>query len=350
MLEISLRQKVGTLDLDISFYAPRGITAIFGPSGSGKTSLLRAVAGLSGGSVGTIRVGDRILQDAHTRLDPSKRGVGFVFQDARLFPHMRVSDNLTYGGCHDHDRVVEMLGLSHLLHRFPASLSGGEGQRVAIGRALMSNPAILLLDEPLASLDAPRKIEIMPYLERLRDHANIPVLFVSHDLGDVARLATTLVMIGDGKVIKSGQIEQLLSDPELVKYFGSQAAGAVVTAQVKEFGPESGLTTLVLGDQLLFVPGKIGQADQFIRLRIPSRDIILARNKPEGLSALNILSATIASVSDCDNDGVNVVLTIGQHRLLARLTRRSVSQMDLMPDQPIYAIVKATAVVSHPAS
>jgi len=191
MIELSVKQALGQFTLDAAFTAPMGVTALFGRSGSGKTSLINAVAGITAPDQGLIKVGGRVLFDnaSQTNVSMQRRGIGYVFQDARLFPHMTVARNLRYGGTHDAQRIIKMLGLSQLLDRYPRHLSGGEQQRVALARALMSDPAILLMDEPLAALDGPRKAEIMPYLTRLRDQSRIPILYVSHDVSEVARLA-----------------------------------------------------------------------------------------------------------------------------------------------------------------
>ena len=346
MIDLSVQKKRGAFQLDARFTAPAGVTAIFGRSGCGKTSLINAVAGLLRPDAGRIVVGGDVLFDSTTSTDvptPARR-IGYVFQDARLFPHMSVARNLAYGGTHDRDRVIDMLGLGNLLDRMPATLSGGERQRVALGRALMCDPRVLLMDEPLAALDAPRKAEILPYLARLRDEVRVPILYVSHDVSEVARLATTLVIMDAGKVVASGPVGQVLADPAIVPLVGVRAAGAVITAKVAGRLLDDGLTELVFSGGRLLLPGDFGVVGQHVRLRIPAQDVILSQTAPVGMSALNIVPATITAVSPGRGPGVAVGLRAGQDDLLARITRRSAGRMDLTPGREIYAILKATAV------
>ena len=346
MISVDIKKTLGDFQLDAQFAAPKGVTAIFGRSGSGKTSVVNAVAGLMRPDAGRIAVGDKILFDGATRvcLPPQQRRIGYVFQDARLFPHMNVMRNLCYGGRHDSTRVIDVLGLSHLLERMPGALSGGERQRVALGRALMCDPQLLLMDEPLAALDAPRKAEILPFIERLRDEMEIPMLYVSHDVSEVARLATTLVVIEDGRVTASGPIGTVLSQPQTVPLVGVRDAGAVIVAKVAGRLLDDGLTELVFSGGRLVLPGLLGVLGQTVRIRIPAQDVILAKDAPKGLSALNILPVTITQVEQGRGPGVAVGLKAGNDHLLARVTRRSAMRMDLRVGQQIYAIIKATAV------
>jgi len=228
MLRVDVSHSFGAFQLDAAFDAPGAITAIFGPSGSGKTSIVRAVAGLLQCDRATVVLKDSDL----SHLPPHKRRVGYVFQDARLFPHLNVLKNLRYGGTHDEDAVIAVLGLDQLLERRTASLSGGERQRVALGRALMSAPEILLLDEPLSALDAPRKAEVLPYLEALRDQTDIPILYVSHDMTEVARLARRIVVLDHGRIVVQGDLEDVLADPASVPFIGQRDAGAILTGRV----------------------------------------------------------------------------------------------------------------------
>ena len=346
MLGISLQQRLGDFHLDAAFDAPAGVTAIFGRSGSGKTSIINAVAGLSRPDAGRIIVGDQVLFDraARVNLPPQRRRVGYVFQDARLFPHMSVERNLTYGGSHDRDRVIEVLGLGDLLARRPARLSGGEKQRVALGRALMSNPQILLMDEPLAALDAPRKAEILPYLARLRDVVQVPILYVSHDVSEVARLATTLVLLEAGRVLAHGPVGEVLSRPDVVPLLGVRDAGAVIQTKVAGRLLDDGLTELAFSGGRLLLPGQFGPLGTPVRLRIPAQDVILALTAPQGISALNCLPVTITALEQGRGPGVAVGLLAGRDRLLARVTRRSAGRMGLEVGQQVYAILKATAI------
>lgn len=346
MIGVGIKKQLGDFQLDVAFEAPKGVTAIFGRSGSGKTSVVNAVAGLLRPDAGRIAIGDVVLFDsgAGTQLPPRQRRIGYVFQDARLFPHMTVLRNLRYGGNHEAARVIDVLGLAHLLDRMPSRLSGGERQRVALGRALMCDPQLLLMDEPLAALDAPRKAEILPFIERLRDEVEIPMLYVSHDVSEVARLATTLVVIDDGRVTTSGPVGAVLSQPETVPLVGVRAAGAVITTKVAGRLLDDGLTELAFSGGRIVLPGILGVLGQTLRIRIPAQDVILAREAPTGLSALNILPVTITRVEQGRGPGVAVGLKAGDDHLLARVTRRSASRLGLKVGQQIYAIIKATAV------
>ncbi|MFG5381504.1 molybdenum ABC transporter ATP-binding protein [Yoonia sp. R2-816] len=346
MLQVRITRRLGDFTLDVDVTAPAGVTAIFGRSGSGKTSLVNAVAGLLRPDAGRIAVGDQVLFDSQTRqnLAPQKRRVGYVFQDARLFPHMNVQRNLTYGGDHDAARVIEVLGLGDLLQRRPAGLSGGERQRVALGRALMSDPQILLMDEPLAALDAPRKAEILPYIERLRDEVQIPILYVSHDMSEVARLASTLVVLEGGTVVASGPAGDVLARPDAVPLLGVRDAGSVIIAKVAGRLLDDGLTEVAFSGGRIVLPGNLGRLGQKVRLRIPAQDVILAREAPKGISALNVLPVTITAIEQGRGPGVAVGLRAGNDQLLARVTRRSAKLMELAEGQQIFAIIKATAV------
>jgi len=346
MISIAIKKRLGNFELDVQIEAPKGVTAVFGRSGSGKTSVVNAVAGLLQPDAGRIAVGNVVLFDkaAKTQLPPHRRRIGYVFQDARLFPHMSVMRNLSYGGSHDAERVIDVLGLGELLNRMPAGLSGGERQRVALGRALMCDPQLLLMDEPLAALDAPRKAEILPFIERLRDEVKIPMLYVSHDVSEVARLATTLAVIEGGRVTASGPVGTVLSQPETVPLVGVRAAGAVITTKVAGRLLDDGLTELAFSGGRIVLPGLLGVLGQTVRIRIPAQDVILAREAPKGLSALNILPVIITRIEQGRGPGVAVGLKAGEDHLLARVTRRSASRMDLTVGQQIYAIIKATAV------
>ena len=339
MLRVDVAKAFDGFELDATFDAPPAVTAIFGPSGSGKTSTIRAVAGLLSCDRAEVTLNGQDL----SHLPPHKRKVGYVFQDARLFPHMSVLKNLRYGGTHDEEAVIAVLGLSALLDRAPSSLSGGEKQRVALGRALMSAPEILLLDEPLSALDAPRKAEVLPYLEALRDQTDIPILYVSHDMAEVARLARHIVVLNAGRVVVSGMVEDVLSDPAAVPFIGVRDAGAVLTGRVVGHA-DDGLTKIETGAGALWVPGSVGRAGGTVRVRVPAQDVILSRTAPEGMSALNVLPVTIRSLERGSGPGVAVGLQAGQARLLARVTKRSCDSMGLTVGDRVFAILKATAI------
>jgi molybdate transport system ATP-binding protein len=339
MLQVHVAHQFADFALDAAFEAPAAVTAIFGPSGSGKTSIIRAVAGLLRCDTADIRLGDLDL----TPMPSHKRNVGYVFQDARLFPHLNVLQNLRYGGRHDEDAVIAVLGLGGLLTRAPASLSGGEKQRAALGRALMSAPKILLLDEPLSALDAPRKTEVLPYLEALRDQTDIPILYVSHDMGEVARLARRIVVLDQGRVVVQGDLEDVLSDPAAVPFIGLPDAGAVLTGRVVGHA-DDGLTKIETGAGPLWVPGAVGRAGGTVRVRVPAQDVILSRDAPTGLSALNILAVRVVDMDRGTGPGVIVALQAGDTRILARITKRSCDEMGLAQDDRVHAILKTTAI------
>ena len=351
LLSVAIAHRLGDLSLDVAFEAPEGVTVLFGASGAGKTSVVNAIAGLLRPRRAHIALGGEVLQDSETgRFVPvHKRRLGYVFQDGRLFPHMTVARNLTYGRARATtpapglEEVAALLGLEQLMERMPGALSGGEKQRVAIGRALLSRPRMLLMDEPLAALDAPRKAEILPYLERLRDQAGLPILYVSHAVGEVARLARTVVVLRDGRVVQSGPAEAVFSDPELVRHVGLREAGAILTARVRAHHPD-GLTELAISGGTLLLPHQHAAPGDALRVRILAQDVILSRVAPRGLSALNILPVRVIALRSGAGPGVMVQLACGQDRLLARITGRSAAALSLRPGQTAFAIVKSVSV------
>ena len=351
-LSVALQHRFGGFALDVAFDAPGGVTALFGRSGAGKTSVINAVAGLLRPNAGRVVVGDTVLFDSAARIDlpAHRRRVGYVFQDARLFPHLRVRGNLAYGArfaggvdAADLARVADMLGIAHLLDRSPGALSGGETQRVAIGRALLARPRLLLLDEPLAALDDARKAEILPYLERLRDAAGLPILYVSHSVAEVARLATTVVVLDAGRVARVGTTADVLSDPDAVTGLGLRDAGAILRATVAAHHPD-GLSELSTSAGPLFLPHVDGAIGTGLRVRIAAQDVILSVARPVGLSALNILRVKVVALRDGDGPGVMVQLRAGDDLLLARITGRSATALGLKPGLACHAIVKTVAV------
>lgn len=346
-LRVDIAHAYPGLALEVAFDAPPGVTALFGPSGAGKTTVAHAVAGLLRPDRGLVRLGDTVLTDTARRLHvpPHRRRIGCVFQDARLFPHRTVRGNLAYGqrraDAAAFDRIVALLDLAPLLPRGIAGLSGGEAARVAIGRALLSDPRLLVMDEPLASLDASRRMEILPCLERLRDEAGTPILYVSHAVDEVARLATTLVMIDRGRVRRAGPAEALFADPALMPLFGPRG-GALIAGTVAGHHPD-GLTEVRAAGGTLWLPALAAAPGAAIRLRIPAQDVILARTRPEGLSALNVLAATVTGVL-ADDAGVTVALAAGGPTILARITARSAAALALTPGTACFAILKSVAL------
>ncbi len=350
-LSVALTHRFPGFTLDVAFEAPPGLTALFGRSGSGKTSVINAVAGILHPDQGKISTDQTTLLDTATGLNlpPHRRRLGYVFQDARLFPHLSVQQNLRYGRWFaaktkgpDFDDIVDLLGLQTLLHRRPTTLSGGEKSRTAIGRALLSNPALLLMDEPFAALDETRKAELLPYIEALRDHTKIPILYVSHALSEVARLATTLVVLDHGKTLRAGPAADLLADPDLAPTLGIRDAGAILSATVTAQDPD-GLTQLATLGGPIWLPKIASPPGTQLRIRIAAQDVILSRSRPEGLSALNILQGSISAIRSGDGPGALIQIAIGPEHLLARITRRSAEALHLSPGDPIFAIVKSVA-------
>lgn len=350
MLEVCIQHQFPNFALDVSFDAPMGVTALFGRSGAGKTSVVRVVAGILKADHACVRVEGTTLDDGPIRVPVAKRRIGYVFQEPRLFPHMSVRSNLRYGmrrGMRggDMDPVVEMLGIGDLLERRPGALSGGEAQRVAIGRALLSQPRLLLLDEPLAALDEGRKAEILPYIERLRDEAGIPILYVSHSISEIARLATTVVALEAGRVVRTGPAADVLSDPDIVPILGVREAGSLVQARVVAHHSD-GLTELTWSAGQLLLPRVAATVGASVRVRIEAQDVMLASVRPEGISALNVVPVTLITLRAGDGPGVIVQLRAGDDLLLARVTQRSAKAMALATGWQGFAVVKSVAVAA----
>ncbi len=352
---VQVRHGQAAFQLDVSFSASDGVTALFGRSGAGKTTVVNAVAGLMRPDAARISLGERVLVDTSAGIwvPPHRRRVGYVFQDARLFPHLSVARNLTYAQrflpdstpATDQGAVVDMLGIGHLLQRGIADLSGGEAQRVAIGRALLSAPELLLLDEPLAALDQARKDEILPYLEHVRDQADVPILYVSHQISEIARLATDVVVLEDGAVRTSGSVADVLSDLSAVAATGVREAGAVIVATVAAHHSD-GLTEAKGAGATIWLPKVAAPVGAPLRLRIEAQDIMLSKSRPDEISALNILPVEIIALRQGDGPGVMVQLKAGDARLLARVTQRSAKGMALAQGWTGYAVVKSVAVAS----
>jgi molybdate transport system ATP-binding protein len=350
-LSVDVRLSNGSFDLQVAQDFPlSGVTGLFGPSGSGKSTLLRVIAGLETHAVGRVALGSDVWQDGDRGVPPHRRGVGYVFQDTRLFPHLSVRGNLDYAvgragglGGPGMQEVIEALELRALLSRRPAQISGGEKQRVAIGRALLTAPKILLMDEPLAALDEARKAEILPYLERLCDQSRVPIIYVSHSVAEVARLAQHMVVLRDGRVLRAGRASEVLSDPDAVPMVGSREAGAVIEARIVAHHAD-GLTELAVTAGRLYLPRIEAAIGDYLRLRIPAQDVILARERPEGLSALNILPVTVTEVKIGEGPGAVVQLRAGQDLLLARITQRSVAALGLAPGVAAHAVLKSVAL------
>ena len=354
-IEADVHHLQGAFRLDAAFVSEAPVTALFGPSGSGKTTLVNILAGLIRPTEGRVLLDGEPLFDSARRIDVSvhRRGVGYVFQEARLFPHLSVRSNLGYGrkmaalagrrGADDFDRVVALLGIAPLLARKPAGLSGGEAQRVAIGRALLARPRLLLMDEPLAALDTARKAEILPYLERVAAETRVPIVYVSHSVPEVVRLAGTVVALDRGRVVASGPADAVIGGLDVPGQPGAQDAGAVLPAVVTADEPD-GLTRLDTPAGPLLVPTPHRPPGTRLRLLVRARDVLVAVERPEGLSALNVLPATVAAIGAPHGAAVDVTLAAGAATLHARLTRRAVGELALVPGKPCFAIVKASAL------
>jgi len=284
-----------------------------------------------------------------------RRRIGYVFQEGRLFPHLSVRQNLLYGRwfapkggrAAEVDQIIELLGIGGLLHRRPANLSGGEKQRVAIGRALLARPRLLVMDEPLASLDEARKTEILPYLERLRDKVGVPIVYVSHQVAEVTRLATTMVVLSEGRVAAVGPTAAIMGRIDLFPLTGRAEAGAILDTRVAGHDPAFGLTTLRAAAGELRVPHLDLPVGAALRVRIRARDVMIALQPPEGLSALNVLPGTVAEIGRTDGAIVEMRLDCAGEALIARLTRRSVDTLGLLPGCRVYAVIKSIAFDHH---
>ncbi|KAF6680210.1 MULTISPECIES: molybdenum ABC transporter ATP-binding protein ModC [Pantoea] len=350
MLSLNIMQQQGDHVLEVDLQIPaKGITAIFGVSGAGKTSLINAISGLTQPQRGRIQLHDRLLFDAEQKiaLPPEKRRIGYVFQDARLFPHYRVRGNLQYGMAPkmkaQFDSLVSLLGLEALLPRFPLSLSGGEKQRVAIGRALLTAPDMLLLDEPLASLDLPRKRELMPYLQKLAKQVEIPMLYVSHSLEEILQLADNVLVLDAGKVKAFGPLERVWSSSAMRPWLPVSELTSVLRVQVLEQHPDYPMTALSLGDQHIWVSRVNQPVKTPLRIRIASADVSLALQPPQHSSIRNILPAQVVELLEV-GDQVEVKLRIGISELWARITPWARDELGIRPDQWLYAQIKSVSV------
>jgi molybdate transport system ATP-binding protein len=354
MLDVDVLVRRGNFRVEAAFRSDAPIVALFGRSGSGKTTLVNAISGIVRPERGRIVIADRTLFDSARGVDlaPEKRRVGYVFQDALLFPHLSVRANLAYGESLtppaerfiDSRRVIALLGIGAFLERSPASLSGGEKQRVAIGRALMASPRVLLLDEPLASLDGARKAEILSYIELLRDELRLPMVYVSHAIEEVTRLADRVVVIADGHVIAEGPATQALSRADLGALTGRFDEGAVIEARVASHDPGFELTTLAFAGGELVVPNVDALPGEPVRVRVRARDVSLALARPAGVTIQNVLPANVVSLGHEFGAIVDVGLSIGDTALTARITRKAASDLALVPGSRVFAMVKAVSI------
>lgn len=353
-IEIDIKHRLGAVLLDAHFEAASGLVALFGRSGSGKTSIVNVIAGLIRPDEGRVVVDGVTLVDT-TRgifIPRHKRRIGYVFQEARLFPHLTVRQNLLYGRwfapanetAATLDDVVGLLGLQKLLDRRPARLSGGEKQRVAIGRALLVKPRLLLMDEPLASLDDRHKQEILPYIERLRDQHKVPIVYVSHSIAEVTRLATEVVLVADGKIAGVGSTVEIMQRLDLLPLTGRAEAGAVIEATVESHDQGYGLSVLRSRAGLWRVPQVEAGIGSQLRMRVRARDVMLSVGEPKQVSALNVLKGTVSAVGASKGPIVEVRIDCAGEALVARLTRYSVEHLGIAEGLPVFALIKSVAI------
>jgi molybdate transport system ATP-binding protein len=353
MLSVDIERGLGDFRLAASFEAGEGVTVLFGRSGAGKTSVVNAIAGILRPDHGRIAINGESVFDSGRGIDvpTPKRRVGYVFQEGRLFPHLSVRQNLNYAGlfsrgipASEFDRAVELLGLRDLLERRPGNLSGGEKQRVAIGRALLSSPRLLLLDEPLASLDAHRKGEVLQYIELIRDEVNVPIVYVSHAVEEVVRIADTVVLMSAGSVLAVGSAEDVMGRPDLRPREGAFEGGAVIDARVIEQDIERDLATLAFDGGTLSATNVDALIGEPVRVRIRARDVSIALDRPQRISIQNVLEGMIVDITAGTSGIVDVVIAIGATTLRSRVTRRAVEQLGLKKGLEVYALVKAVSL------
>jgi len=354
LIEVAVRHRLGDFTLDLAFESDGKLTALFGRSGAGKTSIINLIGGLIGPDQGKVSIDGETLLDTERGIfiAPHQRRIGYVFQEGRLFPHLSVRQNLLYGrwfarrrkAVVEYAHVVALLGLEALVERRTDALSGGEKQRVAIGRALLSNPRLLLLDEPFASLDEARRAAILPYIERLRDEVGIPMVYVSHSIAEVARLASSVVLIADGRVLAVGAPADVLGRRASLMATGPGEAISLLQARVAHHDEAFGLTVLATTAGSITVPRIAAAPASEVRVVVHASDVMLSTQMLAGISALNILSGTVAEMAEEDGAIVDVGLDCGGQRLLVRITRKSAAALELAIGRPLYAVIKSVAL------
>lgn len=352
-VSVDIRHRQGDFNVEARFEGAGRLTALFGPSGSGKSTLINLIAGLIRPNEGRIEVDGKVLVDtrAGVYVPRHKRRIGMVFQDARLFPHMSVRSNLLYGRWFtpaaerymEMDAIVDLLGIGTLLDRKPSNLSGGEKQRVAIGRALLSSPRLLLMDEPLAALDEARKGEILPYIERLRDEMKIPIVYVSHSVAEVARLASDVVVLAQGMVAASGPVTEILQRLDLLPASERGEGGSLVETVVQRHDDAFSMSVLSSAAGEIHIPRIDIAVGQPVRLRIRARDVMIATERPKGLSALNVLAGRIDDIADGAGGEREVRIDCNGVSVLSRITEQSRQALALAPGLPVYAVVKTVS-------
>jgi molybdate transport system ATP-binding protein len=356
VLQVRLAKRRDGFALDAQFNAPTpGVVALFGRSGCGKTTAINIISGLLDADSAYVELDGHVLTDTSARISipPEQRRIGYVFQDDRLFPHMSVLRNLQYGlkrtraprSAITLDRIVALLGLENLMQRKPYQLSGGERQRVSLGRALLSQPALLLLDEPLAALDAARREEVLPYLERLRDNLSIPMVYVSHQFDEVLQLATHVVLMDAGHVVAQGSLTEVSLVPELRAIVGPDSVGAVIDGVVTDAA--CGMAELRLGSGSLNVAVTAVSVGERVRVQLLARDIILATEEPRGLSVRNQLRGAVTSIVDDEDDARLITVDVGNATVLSRVTRSAVEALQLANGSSVWVLVKAVSTRGH---
>ncbi len=356
MLSVAATKRRGNFILNTAFQLPSpGVVALFGRSGCGKSTLVNIIAGLLAPDSGRIALDDAILLDTRRGIDvpPERRRVGYVFQDARLFPHLRVGANLKYaarrapqGGPVSFDAVVGLLDLAPLMKRRVHGLSGGERQRVAIGRALLSQPLLLLLDEPLAALDRARREEVLPYLENLRDQLAIPIVYVTHNFDEVLRLATHLVVMQEGRVIAQGGLGEMSLDPNLRSLIGPDEVGAIVEGTVLGLDAADRLTRIRVGRGEILVPTRALGVGARMRVQLLARDIIVSTQPSQHLSVRNSLAGVVTHIQSDDATSDIIFIDVGSP-IMARITKAATRELGLRPGTPAWALIKAVSLRGH---
>jgi molybdate transport system ATP-binding protein len=358
MLKIRTQARRDAFTLDVSIDMEHaGVLALFGRSGCGKSTLVNIIAGLLKADTSHIEIDGVVLEDSSSRLyvEAERRKIGYVFQDARLFPHLNIGKNLTYGLQRagkqplrvSFESVVALLGLEHLLNRRPHQLSGGERQRVALGRALLSQPRVLLLDEPLASLDAARREEVLPYLERLRDEFSIPMIYVSHQFEEVLRLATHVVLMADGRSIAQGPLDVMSLHSQMRAIVGADAIGAVIAGVIEAADEQTGLAAVRIGENILNVSLRGVRPGAHVRIQLLARDLILATLRPEAVSVRNILKGSIARIVADDADTDLVYVDLGGALVFSRVTRAASLALALRAGMTTWVLVKSVSIRGH---
>lgn len=353
MIEVAIAKRLGTFALDVAFEAGPGVTALFGRSGSGKSTIVKAIAGLVHPDSGRIRIGDTILFDAPSKVAVAaeRRSTGVVFQDGRLFPHLTVRENLLYGfnratGAKPIDlaTVTDVLGIETLLARKPATLSGGERQRVAVGRALLAQPQLLLMDEPLAALDAARKEEVLPYLEDINERFAIPIIYVTHDADEVLRLASDVVLLADGRVAAAGALGDLTQRLDLPPEAEALGSGTILRGTVERHDDTHGLTLVTTPAGTFKLPRQTRDVGARIAIRVAARDVALALARPPMISVQNMFDAVVERIAPKGPHVVRIALKTGDAYLLAEITAEAASRLELAPGRSAVALVKSVAL------